>query len=279
MRLGAPIRPTASPEEWIAELRRNGYRAAYCPLRPDAPDHLIAEYRQAAQEHDIVIAETGGWSNLLAPDPELRRRNVDMNIAQLRLADRIGARCCVNVSGNPTSDAEWDRYFPGYDSDATYELVARTVQHIIDEAHPERACYSIECMQWMIPDSTESYERLLRDVGRDRFGVHLDPVNMIYSPWRYDHNGEYVADFIARLGGRILSCHAKDVILRREHTLVRLEETPPGTGALDYAAFLTALSALDPDTPLMLEHLPDIADYEAAAAYVRAQADALGIAL
>ena len=38
MRLGAPIRDTHSPEEWIAELRAKGYRAAYGPLDENARD-------------------------------------------------------------------------------------------------------------------------------------------------------------------------------------------------------------------------------------------------
>ena len=279
MRLGAPIRATHSPEEWISELKRKGYRAAYCPLDADAPDALTAEYRQAALENDIVIAEVGVWNNMLTPDPGMRARNLERNVRLLQLADRIGARCCVNVSGNPTSDAEWDCYFPGYDSEATYELVARTMQRIIDEAQPRTACFTLECMQWMLPDSTDSCERLLRDVDRERFGVHFDPVNLINSPRRYEHNGEYIADFIARLGQRICSCHLKDVILRRERMLVHLEETPAGTGALDYGALLSGISALDQDMPVMLEHLPELADYDRAAAHVRAQAAKLGIAL
>ncbi len=279
MRLGAPIRNTNSPEEWIAELRSKGYRAAYCPLDESAPDSLIAEYRQAAREHDIVIAEVGIWNNMLAPDPELRARNVEMSIRRLALADRIGARCCVNVAGNPQSDAQWDRYFPGYDSDATYELVARAVQQIIDAAAPQSACFSLECMQWMIPDSTESYARLIELIDRPRFGVHLDLVNLVNSPARYEHNAELAREFTARLGGRLLSCHIKDVTLRLERALVHIDETPAGTGGLDYAALLSALDALEPDLPVMLEHLPDLASYDAAAAHVRAQAAALGIAL
>lgn len=279
MRLGAPIRNTHTPEEWIAELRAKGYRAAYCPLSEDAPDSLIDEYRQAAREHDIVIAEVGVWNNMLAPDPELRARNIDMSIRRLQLADRIGARCCVNVSGNPASDAQWDRYFPGYDSDATYELVARTVQRIIDEAAPQSACFSLECMQWMIPDSADSYARLIELIDRPRFKVHLDPVNLVNSPARYEHNGRFMADFIARLGAYIVSCHLKDVTLRLERMLVHLDETLAGTGALDYGALLSALDALDSDLPVMLEHLSDLESYDAAAAYVRAQAERLDVAL
>ncbi len=276
MRLGANIRATHSPEEWIAELKSKGYRAAYCPLDVDASDALIAEYRQAAEENDIVIAEVGGWSNMLSPSPELRKRNVERNIRCLMLADAIGARCSVNVSGKPCSDAAWDKCFPDFDGDAAYEQVVRTAQHIIEQAKPRSAAFTIECMQWMIPDSIESCERLLRDVDSPHFGVHFDAVNLINSPSRYVHNGEYITRFIERLGAHIRSCHLKDVIMRSD-MLVHIEETLAGTGVLDYGALLGGINALDPDIPMMLEHLPDLESYDRAAAYVRAQAAKLGI--
>ena len=51
----------------------------------------------------------------------------------------------------------------------------------------------------------------------------------------------------------------------------------PGLGALDYRVLLTELSRLDPDTPILVEHLGSDAEYEAAVAHVRGVADALGL--
>ena len=73
--------------------------------------------------------------------------------------------------------------------------------------------------------------------------------------------------------------HVKDVILRRERMLVHLEETLCGTGTFDHAAMLKAINAVDPDIPLMLEHLPSLSDYDAAAAHVRAVAAKCGLEL
>ena len=37
MRLGAPIfESSTDPDAWIAAVQRRGYRAAYCPVKPDA---------------------------------------------------------------------------------------------------------------------------------------------------------------------------------------------------------------------------------------------------
>ena len=61
--------------------------------------------------------------------------------------------------------------------------------------------------------------------------------------------------------------HTKDIVL--EHALtVRLTEVRPGLGALDYRTLLTEMERLDPDTPILVEHLGTDEEYAAAVAYV-----------
>ncbi len=80
------------------------------------------------------------------------------------------------------------------------------------------------------------------------------------------------------LGPYIRSCHAKDITLSGALT-VHLDEVRPGLGALDYGVYLRLLAGLDPDTPLLLEHLPSEDDYAAGAEYIRTTARDLGIVL
>ena len=69
MRLGGPIfAKTDNPESWAAAVAAAGYRAAYCPVAPDADSNTIQAYAMAARQADIVIAEVGAWSNPLSPD-------------------------------------------------------------------------------------------------------------------------------------------------------------------------------------------------------------------
>lgn len=48
---------------------------------------------------------------------------------------------------------------------------------------------------------------------------------------------------------------------------------------LDYVTYLRELDSLDPDTPLMLEHLRSGEDYALAAKHIRRLAQATGIVL
>jgi sugar phosphate isomerase/epimerase len=64
-----------------------------------------------------------------------------------------------------------------------------------------------------------------------------------------------------------------------EEALVHLREVRPGLGRLDYRELLRELDSLDPDTPLMLEHLQTDEEYTLAADYVRGIAKEIGVRL
>jgi sugar phosphate isomerase/epimerase len=277
MRLGGPIPGGfTGPEEWAELHTQLGYGAAYCPLGPSATDDVVGAYVAAADGAGLVIAEVGAWSNPLSPDEAKRKEARDLCERSLDLADRVGARCCVNIAGSLGS--KWDGPDPRDLTPEAFDAVVECTRAIIDAVKPTRTFYTLETMPWMYPDSAESYLRLVEAVERHAFGVHLDPVNLICSPERYAHNAALVRDFVDRLGPRIRSCHAKDVVLRDELT-VHLDEVPPGKGHLDYAVFLTAVDGVDPDMPVMLEHLQNTNQYRSAAEHIRSVAAACGLTL
>lgn len=270
MRLGGPIFANAdTPELWAVAVRAAGYRAAYCPVALDASEETIKAYAAAARQADIVFAEVGAWSNPLGPDPVAAKAALDQCKASLALADRIGARCCVNIAGS--CGRKWDGPDAADLTDATFDRIVTIVREIIDAAKPTRSFYTLETMPWMYPDSPDAYLRLIKAIDRKAFAVHLDPANLLCSPQRYFGNARLLDECFAKLGAHIKSCHAKDILLR-ENLTVHLDEVRPGLGFLDYPVFLRALSRLDADVPLMLEHLPDEAEYRAAAEHIRSVA-------
>ncbi|MGE5528787.1 MAG: sugar phosphate isomerase/epimerase family protein [Patescibacteria group bacterium] len=275
MRLGGPVAETRDPEAWIASLRALGYTAGICPLAGGEGDDLAAAFARAAAKAGIVIAEVGAWSNPLSPEEKTRREALELCRERLALADRIGARCCVNIAGSRGS--QWDGPHPANLARDTFDLIVETVRSIIDAVKPSRTFYTLEPMPWIFPDSADSYLELIEAVGRPRFAVHLDPVNIINSPARYFDNAAVIRECFAKLGPWIKSCHAKDISLSGRLT-VHLDEVRPGLGGLDYRAYLTCLASLEPDMPLIIEHLGTAGDYAAAAAHLRQVAGELGLA-
>ena len=80
-------------------------------------------------------------------------------------------------------------------------------------------------------------------------------------------NAAFIRECFALLGPHIKSCHAKDLLMKPEAGL-HIYEVRPGLGDMDYRAFLFELSKLNPDIPLMIEHLQTEAEYAEAATHI-----------
>ena len=273
MRLSGPIkRRYTDPAVWISDIAALGYRAAELPLDHLAPAEQVDAFLAAARDADVQISEVGAWSNPIDPDPVKARTAVAYCQTRLHWAERIGAKCCVNIVGS-RNPAKWDAPHAENFTEETFDRIVRCVREIVDAVKPERTWYTLETMPWIFPSSPDEYLALLKAIDRPSVAVHLDPVNMINTPARLYNNGAFLTECFAKLGPYIKSCHAKDIVLREKLT-VHLDECRPGTGQLDYRTYLTELARLDPDTPLCLEHLPED-EYPTAARYINELAASL----
>lgn len=90
----------ATPGQWADDLAAMGCTAAVSPFDATTSAALRRDYLREARSHDLSIGEVGVWRNVMSPDPTERRQWVRYAKDQLALADDIGARCCVNISGN-----------------------------------------------------------------------------------------------------------------------------------------------------------------------------------
>ena len=277
MRFGAPLLESyATPKQWCDILCRRRYRAAYCPVTDEASDVEIAAYADAARRADIVIAEVGAWSNLLTAAGEIDMQALEKNIRQLALAERIGARCCVNISGS--RGATWDGPHRENLTQATFQTIVRAVRTIIDEVKPAHASYALEPMPWAYPNSADSYLALRKAIDREAFGVHMDLVNVTNSPEKLYNTAGLATEWVGKLGAHIRSCHLKDIAISDQLT-VHLSEVTCGQGEFDFHALFRELSTLDPDLPVMTEHLATQAQYDQAEAFLRRVACSVGATL
>nr|AHF26302.1 xylose isomerase domain-containing protein [uncultured bacterium Contig1588_n_1603_cl] len=203
MRLGGTVSGNFSgPEEWERLLVKSRFRAVTAPFNCDTPESETDAYRAACERHDVLIAEVGVWNNVFDPDPARAAAAVEYAVKQLKLADRTGVRCCVNIAGT-AGTAGWDAADRSNFTDETYERIIRSVREIIDRAEPKYAFYTLEPMPWMIPDSPDVYLQLIRDVNRPQFGAHMDFVNMINCPRRYLAPEKFISECFTKLGPMI----------------------------------------------------------------------------
>ncbi len=275
MRIGGGIeKPYKNPEEWYPFIKELGYRAVLAPIDYLAHEDEKQAYLKCVREHDLVIGEVGVWRNIIALDDKERKIAVEYCTNQLALADELNANCCVNLTGS--RGAIWDGFYEENYSTDTYALIVDSIREVIDFVKPTRTSYAIETMPWMIPDSPDDYLKLIHDVDRKAFGVHLDFVNMINCPKRYLFCDAFVEECFSKLGPYIKSIHGKDVIMDNAYTTL-IHETMPGKGKINYQKVAKLCESLGPDTTLFVEHLPDFESYKQAAGFVREQAILAGI--
>lgn len=278
LRVGTPLfQNFEDPEELAVAHRRLGMRAAYCPDVELGDGAKIAAIERAFAKQDVVIAEVGRWKNLLAADAAERRENLAFVTEGLALADEVGALCCVDIAGSYNAEC-WYGPHPDNLSDQFLEAAVENARAIIDAVKPKRAKFCYEMMGWALPDSPDSYLRMLRAVDRPAFGVHLDPANLINSPLRFYRNTDLLNECFDKLGPWIVSCHAKDVAWR-VGMQIHFEEVVLGAGQLDYVTYLRRLAQLPHDVPLMIEHMQNEQEYAQSRQHLLHVAKQAGVAI
>jgi sugar phosphate isomerase/epimerase len=278
-RLGGPVfLKIEDPVLLAKEHRRLGYGAAYCPDFASLNDlKALREIEQSYAAENVIIAEVGAWRNMLDPDAAQRSANLEFVVQRCALADEIGARCCVDIAGSFNKDI-WYGPDPKNLSQEFFEQTVQNCRYILDHVKPRRTRFTIEMMGWNLPDGPDAYLELIKAVDRKAFAVHLDVCNGINSPRRFYESAAFIRECFKKLGPWIVSCHGKDLKWIVEYN-VRFQEVAPGSGQIDYSAYLEELARLDTDVPLMLEHLSSSADYDSGRKYIQSLAESKGLVL
>jgi sugar phosphate isomerase/epimerase len=278
IRLGGPVfLKSDDPRELAREHRRLGYSAAYCPEAKAEDTARVREIEKAFAAENVVIAEVGAWVNMLDPDAEKRAKNLHYVAERLALAEAVGARCCPDIAGSYNPKV-WYGPHPKNLSQEFFDATVENCRRLIDEVKPKRTKFTIEMMGWNLPDSPDSYLKLLRAVDRPAFAVHMDVCNGINSPEKFYRNSEFITECFRKLGPWIASCHAKDLQWIPELN-VHFLEVIPGRGEMDYRTYLSEISRLPVDAPLMLEHLKTAEEYDEGKRYIMKVAREAGLTL
>lgn len=277
MRLGGPIFVKSDDPAVLAKAHRDlGYRAAYAPAEMGVKDSSrIAAWVKEFANQDVVIAEVGAFRNILDPNPDKRLSNFEWVTERLALAEALGARNCVDIAGSYHPDV-WYGPNPRNMSREFFDATVENSRKLIDTVKPRRTVFTIEMMPWSLPTGPDEYLQLIKAVDRKAFGVHLDVCNTMNSPVRLYNNASVIRECFKKLGRWIASCHAKD-LQWGPGVQMYVQEVVPGTGVIDYKTYLTELSTLPVDAPLMLEHLHTEDEYTSGRKYIQGVAQSLGL--
>lgn len=247
--------------------RARGLSAAYCPQVAVADRQRLRDIRTAFAGEGILLAEVGGWRNMLHPDADEARRERQRMAEYLAIADEVGALCAITCIGSPGGPGQGSHDAFNFTPDA-FAAAVDNARWLIDTVKPKRARFVYEIYPFSVADSPANIRRLLDAVDRPQFAAHMDLVNLVNCPRLYYENAALVRESVRLFGDRIVSAHAKDLAMQEEVSVI-MHEVRPGLGAIDYRAYLRALHELPQVVPLMIEHLPTQHEYDLGADYIR----------
>jgi sugar phosphate isomerase/epimerase len=218
-------------------------------------------------EEGLEIAAISGYVNLVAPDPEKRRKGREDLHALLRDARRLGSPYVVTETGTRHPDDDWAPH-PDNGLPEIYGLLVESIAVTAALARDHGAMLLLEPSAGNVIDTPAKAARLLRDVGSPAVGLVADPANYVDGS-NLEKSNELLEALFAEVGPAIRLAHAKD--FRRFDGIARevhfhstdpalyggVEYPAAGLGDLDYDRYVALLRRHCPDVPFILEHLDE----------------------
>jgi len=171
-------------EQAVARIKAEGFGSvvtdfAFADVRfnPLAPDwQAVATIRDSFDRHGIRIAGLMGYTNLVDPNPERRKRGLTKIEFLLANWKRLG---CSNVStetGTFNPKSEWVES-PENATEDGYHKCRAVIEGLVRQAEKTEAIVSIEPYWRNIIDSIERAERLFHDIPSPSLKLVMDPCN------------------------------------------------------------------------------------------------------
>jgi len=268
-----------SLEESIKRIKRDGFSCVQLDLSFKdmdlALDRLTKEkchiIRDAFRDANLPIVAISGYTNIIHPDPDKRKKNLDGLKTLLKFARDLGTPYVVSETGTYNKESDWV-FDPKNATEEAYEEVCKTIEDLAKFAYDHGAVFLVENYVNNVIGSVEQVLRLFADVNHPGLGLLMDPTNYFT-----DHNIDAVDEEINRimdaLGDKIKIAHAKDC-KRAEDTSEKhadidaveshtfrgagaVELPAPGLGILNYDLYLQRLAKIHPNIPIIIEHLDE----------------------
>jgi sugar phosphate isomerase/epimerase len=204
-------------------------------------------YRRIAEDHGLSVPMLCCSPDFTHPDPDHRRRQVELEKGWIDMAAALGSLTCRVLSGQRRPEVSREEGL-GYAADCIHECLphatAAGITLVIENHYKDN--------YWEYPEFAQAMNvfcELVDRIDSPGFGVNYDPSNTLLA-------GEDPLELLRRVRHRVVSMHASDRFLaegtledlRREEGSVgyarRLQHGEIGRGLNDYDAIFTELQGV-----------------------------------
>ena len=261
-------------EEAAKQIKADGFcgvvlEGTFADVRFDSfsPDWDAAnKITSCLERNGIKVVGLYGYYNVVAPNPEIRKRGEQRMQFLIENWKRLGSNNISTETGSLNPKSEWDDS-PENATETAYQQCRASLEKFARLAEKTGAVISIEPYWKNVIGSAERAERLFRDVQSPALKLVMDPCNY-FRKADLAQMQAMLKDIFQRVGKQTVLAHAKDV---KAATNVDDTELPAsGKGVLDYPLYLRLLAQLDREIYLAVEHLT-LPEVPAARDYILAQ--------
>ncbi len=218
-----------SIDEWMdlaAELGLDGVECAPPLIKPLGPV-TPAEYRKLAERRGLAISNYTAYSDFANPDPEIRRRDLEAALNNVRIALELGAPSVRALTGQ-----QW----PGTNQEEALKWVVDGIRQVAEEGARAGLRVNVEnhtkASTWQNFDfaiRAEVFLKVLEGLEGVPVGVQFDIANPLVA-------GDDTLELFEKVKPRIGYVHVNDV--RRKSVF---EFVPVGTGIAPIREVLAGL--------------------------------------
>ena len=210
---------------------------------PEAvPDDIARKVRDAALETGTSIAAISATYNMTDPNPDRLAAGRRACLALCETAGAIGSLLVTVCSGSRHPKDKWQHH-PANDDPQSWTDMCREFEIICEYATRHGVLIGVEPEPANIVRDAERAARLIADFAGGPIRIVLDPANIIDGVVPEQHR-RVINQALGLLGDHLALAHAKD---RHADGTV----APAGEGTVDWAHFLSGLSATGFDGALV----------------------------
>jgi sugar phosphate isomerase/epimerase len=181
----------------------------------------------------------------IEPDRHYRQIRIDHTKRALTLAKELGAPCITTEPGGPVE--------PGQSWAAALRLFVEMIKPVAAHAEQEGVLLLVEPEPGLLIETADQFLEFMRHIDSPAVGLNFD-IGHAYCV------GDEPAETIPRVARYIRHFHLEDIAATRVH-----HHLVPGEGAIDFAAALRAIRAMDYRGWITVELYPYVDDPDQAA--------------